>query len=233
MNDVSSKPAMPGSGLEAAGGSLECGVVGNCAFSAMIDRMGSVVWSCLPRFDGDPVFNALLDPSENGSLWRFEIDGYSHGEQAYEPNTAVLRTRLFDRAGNGIEITDFAPRFLSRDRMFRPLMLVRRVRPIGSGVRMRVLLRPRFEYGVKPPQITQGSHHIRYVGPAQTLRLNTDASLSHVLAETFFVLDRPMNFMLGPDETLAEGIEDTAHRFEKETIGYWRTWSRRPNGRTW
>ena len=28
--------------------SLNCGVVGNCAFSALIDQKGQVVWSCLP-----------------------------------------------------------------------------------------------------------------------------------------------------------------------------------------
>jgi GH15 family glucan-1,4-alpha-glucosidase len=218
--------------LEAQGaidptGSLDCGVIGNCAFSALVDRMGRMVWCCLPRFDGDPVFNALLDPSEKGSLWSVELEDFARSEQVYEPNTAVLRTRLFDSGGNGIEITDFAPRFLSRDRMFRPLMLVRRVRPLGSGVRVRVIMRPRFEYGAKAPEITQGSHHIRYVGPDQTLRLNTDASLNYVMSESFFLLDRPLNFMLGPDETLADGIKDTAHRFELETISYWRTWSRR------
>ncbi|WP_343026701.1 glycoside hydrolase family 15 protein [Massilia sp. MP_M2] len=208
-------------------GSLDCGVIGNCAFSALVDRMGRMVWCCLPRFDGDPVFNALLDPSENGSLWSVELEDFTRSEQVYEPNTAVLRTRLYDSSGNGIEITDFAPRFLSRDRMFRPLMLVRRVRPLGSSVRVRVIMRPRFEYGAKAPEITQGSHHIRYIGPDQTLRLNTDASLNYVLSESFFLLDRPLNFMLGPDETLADGIKDTAHRFELETISYWRTWSRR------
>ena len=218
--------------LEARGtidptGSLDCGVIGNCAFSALVDRMGRMVWCCLPRFDGDPVFNALLDPSEKGSLWSVELEDFARSEQVYEPNTAVLRTRLFDSGGNGIEITDFAPRFLSRDRMFRPLMLVRRVRPLGSGVRVRVIMRPRFQYGAKKPDITQGSHHIRYVGPDQTLRLNTDASLNYVMSESFFLLDRPLNFMLGPDETLADGIKDTAHRFELETISYWRTWSRR------
>ena len=60
--------------------------------------------------DGDPVFNALLDPSENGSLWAFELEDFDRSEQAYEPNTAVLRTRLYDRQGQGIEVTDFAPR---------------------------------------------------------------------------------------------------------------------------
>ncbi len=207
--------------------SLDCGVVGNCAFSALIDRTGTVSWSCLPRFDGDPVFNALLDASENAGLWQIEIDDFARSEQAYEPNTAVLRTCLYDSAGRGIEITDFAPRFLSRDRMFRPLMLIRRVRLLGAPVRIRVRLRPRFDWGRKAPAITQGSHHIRYVGPDQTLRLNTDASLSYVLDESFFLLDRTVNFMLGPDETLADGIADTAHLFEKDTIGYWRTWTRR------
>ena len=105
--------------------SLNCGVVGNCAFSALIDQQGQVVWSCLPRFDGDPVFNSLLDASENGSVWGIDIENYARSEQFYEPNTAVLRTRLYDTEGRGVEITDFAPRFLSRDRMFRFPWLLR------------------------------------------------------------------------------------------------------------
>ncbi|HEU4371949.1 MAG TPA: glycoside hydrolase family 15 protein [Telluria sp.] len=207
--------------------SLECGVIGNCAFSALIDRAGRMVWCCLPRFDGDPVFNALLDGSERGSLWSVDIEDFARSEQVYEPNTAVLRTRLYDSAGRGIEITDFAPRFKSRDRMFRPLMLVRRVRLLGSPLRIRVRLRPRFDWGRLAPQVTHGSHHIRYVGPGQTLRLNTDMSLNYLLDESFFVLDQTVNFLLGPDETLADGIGDTAHAFEQETVSYWRTWSRR------
>ena len=207
--------------------SLDCGVVGNCAFSALIDRMGKMVWCCLPRFDGDPVFNAILDASDNGSFWSIEVENFARSEQFYEPNTAVLRTRLYDVDGRGIEITDFAPRFLSRDRMFRPLMLVRRVRPLDSAIRIRVRLKPRFDWGRHVPTVTQGSHHIRYVGPSDTLRLNTDASLSYLLTESFFVLDKTTNFMLGPDESLADGIEDTARMFEKETLHYWRAWSRR------
>jgi pentatricopeptide repeat protein len=211
----------------AAPASLECGVIGNCAFSALVDRVGKVVWCCLPRFDGDPVFNALLDSTGNGSLWSIEIEDFARSEQVYEPNTAVLRTRLYDSEGRGIEITDFAPRFKSRDRMFRPLMLIRRVRLLTNPVRIRVRLRPRFDWGRQAPVITQGSHHIRYVGASQTLRLNTDASLNYLLDESFFLLDQTVNFMLGPDETLADGISDTAHLFEKETISYWRTWTRR------
>ncbi|MFJ2986470.1 glycoside hydrolase family 15 protein [Collimonas sp. NPDC087041] len=205
---------------------LDLGVVGNCSFSALIDKLGRIVWCCLPRFDGDPVFNALLDPSENGSLWSFELENFSHSEQWYEPNTAVLHTRLYDTLGQGVEITDFAPRFLSRARYFHPLTLVRRVQPLAGAPRLRILLRPKFDWGRVPPIITRGSNHVRYIGPQQTLRLNTDAPLSYLLDETFFVIGRPYNFILGPDDTLSGGINDTARSLEQETLAYWRNWSR-------
>jgi GH15 family glucan-1,4-alpha-glucosidase len=207
--------------------SLDCGVVGNCAFSALIDKAGQMVWCCLPRFDGDPVFNGILDNTERGGIWAIDIEDFARSEQVYEPNTAVLHTRLYDSTGRGIEITDFAPRFERRDRMFRPLMLVRRVRLLGSPLRVRVRLRPRYDWGRLAPHTTQGSHHVRYVGPEQTLRLNTDMSLNYLLGEEYFLLDQTINFLLGPDETLEGGIGETAHGFEKDTISYWRTWSRR------
>jgi GH15 family glucan-1,4-alpha-glucosidase len=205
---------------------LQVGMIGNCAYSALIDRQARIVWCCLPRFDGDPVFNAILDPSENGSLWAFELEDYDRSEQFYEPNTAVLRTRMYDRKGQGIEVTDLAPRFWSRGRMFRPLTMVRRVKVISGSPRMRVLLRPRFDWGRAKPSVTQGSTHIRYVAGNSTVRINTDAPISYVLAETFFVVDRPMNFIMGPDETLSSGIEETARLFEQETVAYWKQWTR-------
>ncbi len=207
--------------------SLNLGVIGNCAYSALVDERARIVWCCLPRFDGDPVFNALLDPGDSGAAWAFEIEDFERSEQEYKPNTAILRTRLFDNAGQSIEITDFAPRFTSHDRMFRPLTLVRRVKVLSGTPRVKVVLRPRFDWGRQLPVLTQGSHHVRYVGNAQTLRLTSDAPLSYVLSETAFVVDRQMNFILGPDETLMGGIEETARLFEQETNAYWTTWTRR------
>jgi len=208
--------------------SLSLGVVGNCAFSALIDAHGRVVWSCLPRFDGDPVFHALLggEDADAGSF-AIELEDLAETRQRYEPNTAVLVTELWDRHGQGVAITDFAPRFLSRGRYFRPTMLVRRVRPLQGAPRIRVNLTPRFDWGRQTPTITSGSNHIRYVGDQQTLRLQTDASISHVLAREPFLLTREHNFLLGPDETLEAGVGDTARHFEQETLAYWRGWSQR------
>ena len=43
--------------------------------------------------------------------------------------------------------------------MFRPVTLMRRVRPIAGAPRITVRLRPRFDWGREEPVITQGSHH--------------------------------------------------------------------------
>ncbi|MDO8904461.1 glycoside hydrolase family 15 protein [Hydrogenophaga sp.] len=207
--------------------SLSLGVVGNCAFSALIDLQGRVVWSCLPRFDGDPVFHALLGGDEGAGAFSIEIENLAESRQYYAPNTAVLHTELWDRDGQGLLITDFAPRFPSRGRFFRPTMLVRRVRPLKGAPRVRVQLTPRFHWGAQTPTITSGSNHIRYVGDQQTLRLQTDASVSHVISREPFLLTREHNFLLGPDETLEGGVGDTARHFEQETLAYWREWTRR------
>jgi GH15 family glucan-1,4-alpha-glucosidase len=208
---------------------LDLGVIGNCVIAALIDRAGSIVWSCLPRLDGDPVFHALVNGNggpEAAGHWTIELDGMERCEQEYQGNTAVLATRLF-APGGAIEILDFCPRFEVRGRMFRPQMIVRRVRALAGTPRIRVRLRPAFGYGAQRPEITHGSNHVRYVGPERALRLTTDAPVSYVLAEAPFLLEGQASFLLGADETLREGVEQTARELFEETDAYWRQWARR------
>ncbi|KJK20918.1 glucoamylase [Burkholderiaceae bacterium 16] len=207
--------------------SLSLGMIGNCAISALVDSRGRIVWCCLPRFDGDPVFNALLDPGQNAGHFSIEIEDFLESEQWYEPNTAVLRTRLTDQHGNCLEITDFAPRLFRLGRYFRPTTLIRRIRPVSGAPRVRVTLAPRFDWGRVKPEITRGSSHVRYIGDGTTLRMTTDAPLTYVLSQTPFLLTRDLNFILGPDETLQGGVEEVARDFEQETTAYWKMWSRR------
>jgi len=181
---------------------LDLALIGNCAIGALVDRYARIVWCCMPRFDSDPVFHALLDSGDgvghDGTL-AVELEGAVRSEQFYEPGTAVVRTRLFDAAGHGIEVTDFAPRFWVRERMFHPAQLVRRIRPLNGRPRVRLIVRPRSEWGATAPTLTRGSNHVRYVSPFGTLRLSTDAPLTYVLDETWFSLHGPISMLLGPD----------------------------------
>jgi GH15 family glucan-1,4-alpha-glucosidase len=208
---------------------LALGVVGNCAFNAIVDSKGRIVWCCFPRPDGDPIFHALL-ADEKGEAARgvfaVELENMVESRQRYVDNTAVLVTELFDKDGNAVRITDCAPRFRDRDRMFRPLVLLRRVVPISGRPRVRFILRPAFNYGAAEPLITRGSNHARYVHSTLALRLTSDHPISYVLDETLHLLDRPANLIFGVDETLGAGIADTARGYEERTIEYWRHWSR-------
>jgi GH15 family glucan-1,4-alpha-glucosidase len=204
-------------------GSLDLGIIGNCTISALIDRTGSIVWSCFPRFDGDPLFCKLLDDGEAHGFYSVELDSLAETEQHYLPNTAVLVTRLTDQNGDGVEITDFAPRFLQFGRIFRPTTLMRIVTPFGETPRIRLRLRPVFHYGSHAPEITRGSNHIRYVGPDFSLRLTTNAPLTYLLDETPFILEDQVVLMLGPDESLRGPVLETGREFFEQTTAYWRT----------
>jgi GH15 family glucan-1,4-alpha-glucosidase len=205
---------------------LDLALIGNCTVGALVDGRGTIVWGCFPRFDGDPVFCSLLKDTEDRGFFAIELVDLDRVEQHYLDNTAILVTRLFDRHGGCVELTDFAPRFGQYGRMFRPTMLVRQAKRLSGSPRITVRLRPACDNGAGQPSVTWGSHHIRYVMPEQALRLTTNASITAVLQETSFFLEDQLTLLLGPDETVPEAAVEVGRRFMEETIQYWREWTR-------
>ena len=213
--------------MTTAPASLDLGIIGNGSFAALIDGRGRVVWTCVPAFDGDPTFCALLSPTvHEGGDYVIELEDFATAEQCYLTNTAVLRTILRDSNGGAIEITDFAPRWHQHERFFRPVMLLRRIRPIAGSPRIRILLRPLSDYGAHVPETTWGSNHIRYLVTDFTLRLTSDVPVRFIREALPFVLDREVHLVLGPDETLTQPIAAFVHQAEERTISYWRDWVR-------
>lgn len=205
---------------------LELGVIGNGSVAALIDRHARIVWACLPTFDSDASFCALLSPRHEGGDWSIELQDLERSEQWYETNTAILVTRLHDRHGGAIEITDFAPRYRARGRLFHPVMIARRIRPLAGSPRIRVLMRPLCDYGATPANATSGSNHLRYRLGDTTLRLTSDVPVPMIERALPFGLDRPAHFVLGPDETLDESPADFIALALHRTQEYWRDWVR-------
>ncbi|MDQ8022730.1 MAG: glycoside hydrolase family 15 protein, partial [Moraxellaceae bacterium] len=213
--------------------SLENGLIGNSAISALVDGNGSIVWACLPRFDGDPVFCSLLSPvggsdgtAEGRGACSVLLADFARAEQEYISHTAVLVTRLYDSHDACIEITDFAPRFKMNGRMFHPMMLVRRVRRVSGNPRVAFRVRPLFSYGELDPEVTVGSHHVRYVGPQMVVRLTTNTSINALVEERYTYLHDTVTLIFGPDETVQGSVEDVGRRFMDETVSYWKDWVR-------
>ena len=207
--------------------SLELFPIGNCAASALIDEQGHFVWACAPRVDGDPFFSALLggEAPEQG-FWSIEVEGLVQTRQSYLRNTPILKTELTDADGGSVEIIDFCPRYRQFGRIYRPLAFVRIARPLAGTPRIRVRLRPTVNYGQAAAGTTVGSNHIRYVGGEVTLRMTTDAPVSHIHEERMFRLEDAVAMFLGPDEGFDNDVGGSAARMLRETTESWRGWVR-------
>lgn len=206
---------------------LDLAPIGNCAVSALVDREGQFVWGCLPRVDGDPAFSALLggETPELG-FWQIELMGMVSAEQYYERNTPILVTRLRDKAGAGIEIVDFCPRYHHLGRTYRPTAYARIVRPLAGAPRIRVRLRLARDWGARIADRTRGSNHIRYILPDAPMRLSTNAPVSFVWDEQIYRLEEEQGFFLGPDEPFSQQIGPALSAMRDNTSAYWRRWVR-------
>jgi GH15 family glucan-1,4-alpha-glucosidase len=201
--------------------------VGNCGVASLVDSKGRHVWFCFPRLDGDPVFNSLVNgPDPDNGYMDLLVDGLQFSRQRYLPNTAILETILTTSTQERLRILDFAPRFRQFGRSFRPPMLVRRIEPISGQPRITLRLRPTFEYGASVPEVSIGSNHLRYIGANTVLRVTADVGPTYILDETPFLLTKPINLFIGPDESVLEEPDGLAERFLHETTGYWTDWAR-------
>jgi GH15 family glucan-1,4-alpha-glucosidase len=208
---------------------MNYGVIGNCQVAALIDEQARMVWACLPRPDGDPVFSALLQ-KEGGAastgVFAVDLVDLTRTEQCYLRNSAIIETRLYDSHGGIVRIVDFAPRFRSRGRVFRPMMFVRSVEPVAGRPTLRLRLRPTSRFGERCEPGIAGSHHVRFSADGMYYRITTDASLAGLVEDRPVVLEQPLHFIIGPDETLQESPAALTREFLGATLSYWQEWVR-------
>jgi GH15 family glucan-1,4-alpha-glucosidase len=199
----------------------DLGLIGNCQFSALVERSGAVVWCCLPRFDSEPVFSSLLDDRDGGGFLVGPAGG-ELGVQRYLENSNVLET-TFETPGGTLRVRDFAPRFIQYDRPFRPTQLVRIVEPVSGTPRIRVHCSPRLGWSKRPAPQTRGSNHVRFQGFPEQLRLTTDIPLSYVSGQPFALTDR-RHLVLSWGAPVEEPLPGLCSRFLQETLRYWQRW---------
>lgn len=207
---------------------LDLWLIGNCQVSALIDRRASFVWACAPRVDGDPLFSELLGGtgSDARGVWSIEVENCAEICQSYLRNTPILISTFRDEAGNSMEVVDFCPRRQRLDRVYRPTAFARIMRPLSGAPRVKMRLRPTFDYGARQPERTLGSNHIRYVNDMASYRLTTDAPVSLIHEERTFRLERPLHFFLGPDESFASEIGAGLEQLLEDTTSEWQVWCR-------
>ncbi len=203
--------------------SLDLGVVGNGTVAGLINSRGDYEWFCLPRFDGEPVFNKLLGGGGTFTVW---MEGLTKRSQTYDRNTAILRTRMEAEDGAILESVDCAPRFQHKGRTFRPASLVRRFEVISGAPQLKISLTPETDWGGRRLKPIRGVNHVRFVDEELSFRVTTDAPVSYILTETSFILDKDVTFILGADESLTDSPGVIARDWEERTRQYWAKWAR-------
>jgi GH15 family glucan-1,4-alpha-glucosidase len=204
----------------------DLGLIGNCQYSALVHRDGSVVWCCLPRFDSEPVFGALLDEERGGRFLVGPADGRL-GEQRYLPNSNILETSFRGPDGS-FRVLDFAPRFRLHDRHFRPTQLFRIIEPLEGTPRIRVRCAPQLGWSRRKPGHYQGSNHLRWEGFESPLRLTSDVPLSYLDGRAFTLIG-PRHLALTWGPPIEEELVPLCRRFLGETLSYWQRWVKHCN----
>jgi GH15 family glucan-1,4-alpha-glucosidase len=123
-------------------------LIGDCQTAALVGRDGSIDWLCLPRFDSDACFAALLGTRENGRWLIAPQEGHARVKRRYRPNTLILETD-FATAEGEVTLVDFMP---LRD---EHADLVRLIVGKRGALKMRTELILRFGYGSAVPWVTR------------------------------------------------------------------------------
>lgn len=199
----------------------ELALIGNCQYAALVHAGGGVVWCCMPRFDGEPVFGALLDETRGGAFVVGPADG-SQGVLRYVENTNVVET-TFRGADGSFRVIDFAPRFIQHERSFRPTQIFRVVEPIEGAPRIRVVCDPVLGWSQSRPRRQVGSHHVSYLGFDADVRLTTDVPLSYLDGRPFALTER-RHLVFTWGAPVEEPLAPLCHRFREQTVRYWRQW---------
>jgi GH15 family glucan-1,4-alpha-glucosidase len=139
-------------------------LVGDLHTAALISLDGSIDWLCLPRFDSEACFAALLGDERNGHWQIAPASGVRRVRRRYLPGTLVLETE-FATASGTVRLADCMP-----VRGTDPV-LIRLVEGVTGQVDMRMTLAPRFEYGQTTPQVWRHGTATQLTGGAHALWL--------------------------------------------------------------
>jgi GH15 family glucan-1,4-alpha-glucosidase len=208
----------------------EHGVIGDLHSVALVGTDGTIDWWCCPRFDSPSVFASILDREKGGYFRIAPARDGSTTKQLYLPETNVLITRFLTPEGVG-EVADFMPIARERQRAHRH-RLIRRVQVVRGGMRFRIEVEPRFNYGRDEHDVDVHEHGFTFRSPdlclaLEGLVLGCERRAAGVVGEFTLAEGDSATFVL---EHVDQGYVPRPHSEHEtlvaleETIAFWRRW---------
>jgi len=128
----------------------DLGLIGDTRTAALVDTRGRIVWLCLPHFDGEPVFGALVAGGDGGVFALGPAGDADVVQRRYRSGSTVLETTW--RVG-GAELVLTEGMVAEVEGSRRPTFcLVRRLEARGGRADGAVCFDPRFGTGRRTPR---------------------------------------------------------------------------------
>tara|TARA_R110000796_G_scaffold35017_3_gene90135 strand:+ start:106971 stop:108773 length:1803 start_codon:yes stop_codon:yes gene_type:complete len=208
---------------------LDYGIIGNCRSAALVSKVGSIDWCCLPEFDSSSVFAKLLDDEIGGSFGILVDDSYAI-KQFYDSVTAILITR-YTSGDNCFELHDFMPRYYKEGNVFfAPPEIIRYLKLISGTPKFKALYNPKLEYAqgkttsfIKKDFIASLTHEVKF----DTVFLYTSFDKEKVLNGEELIITENGFFLLAYNEKIFLPTVDRTFLDLERTRIYWLDWSQK------
>ncbi len=181
------------------------GLLGDTLTAALTSSSGSIDWMCWPRFDSQPIFGRLIDPTAGGSF-QISVSGAAVARRSYRDRSATLETS-YECGGAEARLVETMAMGRKHSVLVRGLTCVR------GEVSGRLLFDPRAGL----PGTTKGRG-------AVVLRTHPDIGVQ---------TGRPAAFNLTSGQSLVTVLSSRddqispagAARLIEDTDGWWRDWT--------
>lgn len=207
-------------------------LIGDCQTAALVARDGGIDWLCLPRFDSNACFAALLGSADHGR-WRVAphvLAGSTpvNVRRRYRGQTLVLET-VFETADGSVALIDFMP--VRNDGV---VYVIRIVEGRSGRVAMRSELAVRFNYGSTTPWVTRlpEENGIRAIAGPDMVTLRASVPLKGEDMQTV------ANFVIEPGQRVSFVLSHCASHLPvpaaidvdaalEDTDRFWERWNER------
>ena len=206
---------------------LDYGIIGNCRSAALISKLGSIDWCCLPEFDSASVFAKLLDEKIGGSF-DIVVDDVYQVSQRYKSDTAILIT-TFSNGEDVFEVHDFMPRYYKQDGGYHsPPELIRYFKSISGTPKFKVNYMPKLGYALGETETYIKTDFIASLsknGKFDTVFLYTSFNKEDVVGGNEFTLSEDGYFLMAYHEKIFLPSTRRSYLDLERTKVYWLNWS--------
>jgi GH15 family glucan-1,4-alpha-glucosidase len=180
----------------------DLGLLGDTRTAALVDKRGRIVWLCLPHFDGEPAFGALV-AGDGGGLFALGPAGDAEVvRRRYRSRSTVLETTWQVGAAE-LALTEGMVAEVEGSR-FPTFCLVRRLEARGGPVDCAVCFDPRFGIERREPRTRSTRAALVCVDRGTAMALTADHDLG-------LQPGRVVEFALHPEQPLTV-VLTAAHR---------------------